>query len=124
VTKVSGYIECTAPFLFPFHDVPNHYHYCNFSTRGIQQLFSDTKLIDVDVACGPWHAMDNIVGIYKKMLKRVYKDSTTSRVEKIRVFIIYRLLSWGMKFDHSTINLTEQETNVLASAVDIKTRNN
>ena len=122
MTKVNGYIECSVPFLFPFHDVPDHY--CNFSTSGIQQLFLDTKLIDVGVLLGPWYAMNNIVGLYKKMLKRVYKDSTTSWVEKIRVFIIYRLLSWGMKFDHSTINLTENEKNVLAGAVYIKTRNN
>jgi len=122
VTKFNGYIECTVPFLFPFHDVPDHY--CNFSTSGIQQLFPDTKLIDVGVSRGPWFAMNNIVGIYKKMLKRVYNDSTTSWVEKIRVFIIYRLLSWGMKFDHRTIKLTENEKNVLAAGVYIKTKNN
>ena len=120
VTKKKGYMECSTPFVFPFHDVPDHYF--NFSTSGIQQLFLGTKLIDVGVKMGPWHAMNNIVGIYKKMLKRVYKDPTTPWNEKIRVFIIYRLLSWGMKFDHRTIVLTKDEENVLASGVYIKTQ--
>ena len=119
-TKKNGYIECSTPFLFPFHDVPDHYF--NSSTSGIQQLFLGTKLIDVGVKMGPWHAMNNIVGIYKKMLKRVYKDPITPWTEKIRVFIIYRLLSWGMKFDHRTIVLTKDEENVLASGVYIKTQ--
>jgi SAM-dependent methyltransferase len=119
-TKKNGYIECSTPFLFPFHDVPDHYF--NSSTSGIQQLFLGTKLIDVGVKMGPWHAMNNIVGIYKKMLKRVYKDPVTAWHEKIRVFIIYRLLSWGMKFDHRTIVLTKNEENVLASGVYIKTQ--
>ncbi|MBT3515619.1 MAG: methyltransferase domain-containing protein [Nitrospina sp.] len=120
VTKKNGYMECSTPFLFPFHDVPDHYF--NSSTSGIQQLFLGTKLIDVGVKMGPWHAMNNIVGIYKKMLKRVYKDPITPWTEKIRIFIIYRLLSWGMKFDHRTIVLTKDEENVLASGVYIKTR--
>ena len=71
---------------------------------------------------GPWHAMNNIVGIYKKMLKRVYKDPITPLTEKIRVFIIYRLLSWGMKFNHKTIVFTNDEENTLASGVYIKSQ--
>ena len=118
VTKISGYIECSTPFLFPYHDVPDHYF--NSSTSGIQQLFQGTQLLDVGVKMGPWHAMNNIIGIYKKMLKRVYKDPITPWTEKIRVFIIYRLLSWGMKFEHKTIILTRDEENVLASGVYIK----
>jgi ubiquinone/menaquinone biosynthesis C-methylase UbiE len=118
VTKKSGYIECSTPFLFPYHDVPDHYF--NSSTSGIQQLFQGTQLLDVGVKMGPWHAMNNIIGIYKKMLKRVYKDPITPWTEKIRVFIIYRLLSWGMKFEHKTIILTKDEENVLASGVYIK----
>ena len=120
VTKKNGYMECATPFLFPFHDVPDHYF--NFSTSGIQQLFLGTKLLDVGIGMGPWHAMNNIVGIYKKMLKRVYKDPVTPWTEKIRVFIIYRLLSWGMKFNHQTIVLTKNEQNVLASGVYIKSQ--
>lgn len=118
VTKKNGYMECSAPFLFPFHDAPDHYF--NFSTSGIQQLFLGTKVIEAGIKMGPWHAMNNIIGIYKKMLKRVYKDPITPWIEKIRIFIIYRLLSWGMKFNHRTIVLTENEQNVLASGVYIK----
>ena len=120
VAKNNGYIECSTPFLFPFHDTPDHYF--NFSSSGIQQLFQGTELIDVGVYLGPWYAMNNITGIYKKMLKRVYRDSATSWREKIRVFVIYRLLSWSMKFNHKTIALTENEKNLLAGAVYIKTR--
>ena len=120
VTKKNGYMECSTPFLFPYHDVPDHYF--NSSTSGIQQLFQGTQLLDVGVKMGPWHAMNNIVGIYKKMLKRVYKDSVTPWTEKVRVFIIYRLLSWGMKFDHRTIIFTKDEENVLASGVYIKAK--
>ena len=120
VTKTNGYMECSTPFLFPFHDVPDHYF--NSSTSGIQQLFLGTKLLDVGIKMGPWHAMNNIVGIYKKMLKRVYKDPITPWTEKIRVFIIYRLLSWGMKFNHKTIVFTKDEENILASSVYIKSQ--
>jgi hypothetical protein len=54
------------------------------------------------------------------MLKRVYKDRQEGVLERIRVFFIYRLLSWGMKFNHQTIALTEEEQNVLAGAVYFK----
>ena len=54
------------------------------------------------------------------MLKRVYKDQQVGILERIRVFFIYRLLSWGMKFNHQKIALTEEEQNVLAGAVYFK----
>ena len=50
------------------------------------------------------------------------KENKKEWNEKIRVFIIYRLLSWGMKFDHRTIVLTKDEENVLASCVNRKTQ--
>ena len=54
------------------------------------------------------------------MLKRIYKDRQEGILERIRVFFIYRLLSWGMKFNHQTIRLTKEEQNVLAGAVYFK----
>jgi len=54
------------------------------------------------------------------MLKRVSKDRQVGILERIRVFFIYRLLSWGMKFNHQKIALTEEEQNILAGAVYFK----
>jgi|TARA_B100000315_G_scaffold35893_1_gene30567 SAM-dependent methyltransferase len=118
VLKDEGYVSIGIPFLFPFHDVPDHYF--NVSTSGIKSLFKAYEPIDTGVSLGPWYALQNIIGNYKKMLKRVYKDGNTGVFEKIRVFCIYRLLSWGMKFNHKTIALTEEEQNVLAGAVFFK----
>ena len=107
-------MSAAVPFLFPFHDVPDHYF--NTSTSGIQSLFSDFQPIQTGVLLGPWYALTNIIGNYKKMLKRVYKASNTRFLEKCRVFFIYRLLSWAMKFDHKKIALIEEEENILAGA--------
>ena len=120
VLKGGGYVDIGIPFLFPFHDVPDHYF--NVSTSGIKSLFKDYEPIKTGVALGPWYALQNIIGNYKKMLKRVYRDKETGIFEKIRVFCIYRLLSWGMKFNHKSIALTEDEQNILAGAVYFKGR--
>ena len=122
VLKKGGYVSAAVPFLFPFHDVPDHYF--NTSTSGIQSLFSDFQPIQTGVLLGPWYALTNIIGNYKKMLKRVYKASNTRFFEKCRVFIIYRLLSWAMKFDHKKIALIEEEENILAGAVYFKGKKN
>ena len=71
-----------------------------------------------------WYDLQNIIGNYKNMLKRVYRDQQVGILERIRVFSIYRLLSWGMKFNHQTIALTEEEQNVLAGAVYFKGKKN
>jgi len=118
ILKPKGYISASIPFLFPYHDIPDHY--CNFSSSGIRVLFQDFTPLETGVLLGPWYALYNIIGNYKKMLKRVYKDPATSRAEKVRVFFIYTLLSWGMKFNHKTIKLTEEEENLLAGAVYFK----
>ena len=118
VLKEEGYVSVGVPFLFPYHDVPDHYF--NFSISGIKSLFKDYQPIQNGVYLGPWYALQNIIGNYKKMLKRVYKDRQEGILERIRVFFIYRLLSWGMKFNHQTIALTEEEQNVLAGAVYFK----
>ena len=57
-----------------------------------------------------------------KMHLDCYNKTVTTFVSyyKKRVFFIYRLLSWGMKFNHQTIALTEEEQNVLAGAVYFK----
>jgi len=116
--KSSGYISISIPFLHPYHDVPDHYF--NATTSGIKTLFENFESVSTGVLLGPWYAFQNIIGNYKKMLKRVYKDKDSSWVERIRVFCIYRLLSWGMKFNHKTIQLTEEEQNLLAGAVYFK----
>ena len=118
ILKEEGYVSVGVPFLFPYHDVPDHYF--NFSSSGIKSLFKDYKPIQTGVYLGPWYALQNIIGNYKKMLKRVYKDRQEGILERIRVFFIYRLLSWGMKFNHQTIALTEEEQNILAGAVFFK----
>jgi len=118
VLKEEGYVSAGVPFLFPYHDVPDHYF--NFSSSGIKSLFKDYQPIQTGVYLGPWYALQNIIGNYKKMLKRVYKDRQVGTLERIRVFFIYRLLSWGMKFNHQTIGLTEEEQNILAGAVCFK----
>lgn len=118
ILKPQGYLSASIPFLFPYHDVPDHY--CNFSTSGIKVLFKNFTPIATGVLLGPWYALYNIIGNYKKMLKRVYKDKPTSWLEKFRVFLIYRLLSWAMKFNHKTIALTEEEENILAGIVYFK----
>ena len=118
VLKEEGYVNIGVPFLFPYHDAPDHYF--NFSTSGIKSLFKDYQPIKTGVHLGPWYALQNIIGDYKKMLKRVYKDSKTGVVEKVRVFLIYRFLSFGMKFNHQKIALTEEEKNILAGAVYFK----
>ena len=117
VLKEKGYVSVGAPFLFP-------YHYFNFSSSGIKSLFKNYESIQTGVYLGPWYALQNIIGDYKKMLKRVYKDRQEGILERIRVFFIYRLLSWGMKFNHQTIALTEEEQNVLAGAVYFKGKKN
>ena len=118
VLKEEGYVSAGVPFLFPYHDVPDHYF--NFSSSGIKSLFKDYQPIQTGVYLGPWYALRNIIGNYKKMLKRVYEDQEVGILERIRVFFIYRLLSWGMKFNHQTIALTEEEQNVLTGAVCFK----
>ena len=118
VLKEEGYVSAGVPFLFPYHDVPDHYF--NFSSSGIKSLFNDYQPIQTGVYLGPWYALRNIIGNYKKMLKRVYEDRQVRTLERIRVFLIYRLLSWGMKFNHQTIALTEEEQNILAGAVFFK----
>ena len=118
VLKEEGYVSAGVPFLFPYHDVPDHYF--NFSSSGIKSLFKDYQPIETGVYLGPWYALRNIIGNYKKMLKRVYRDQQVGILERIRVFFIYRLLSWGMKFNHQTIALTEEEQNILAGAVYFK----
>ena len=118
VLKEEGYVSAGVPFLFPYHDVPDHYF--NFSSSGIKSLFKDYQPIKTGVYLGPWYALQNIIGNYKKMLKRVYRDQQVGFLERIRIFFIYRLLSWGMKFNHQTIALTEEEQNVLAGAVYFK----
>jgi len=115
---IINYVSASIPFLFPFHDVPDHYF--NTSTSGIKSLFGDFNPTSTGVLLGPWYALSNINGNYKKMLKRVYKDPTTNLFEKVRVFCIYRLLSWAMKFDHKKIALHEEEKNILAGAVYYK----
>ena len=122
VLKEEGYVSAGVPFLFPYHDVPDHYF--NFSSSGIKILFKDYQPIQTGVYLGPWYALQNIIGNYKKMLKRVYKDRQVGILERIRVFFIYRLLSWGMKFNHQKIALTEEEQNVLAGAVYFKGKKN
>jgi len=72
ILKPNGYLSASIPFLFPYHDVPDHY--CNFSTSGIKVLFEDFTPLATGVLLGPWYALYNIIGNYKKMLKRVYKD--------------------------------------------------
>jgi SAM-dependent methyltransferase len=118
VLKEAGYVSVGVPFLSPYHDVPDHYF--NFSSSGIKSLFKNYESIQTGVYLGPWYALQNIIGDYKKMLKRVYKDRQEGILERIRVFFIYRLLSWGMKFNHQTIRLTKEEQNVLAGAVYFK----
>ena len=118
VLQEEGYVSAGVPFLFPYHDVPDHYF--NFSSSGIKSLFKDYQPIETGVYLGPWYALRNIIGNYKKMLKRVYGDQQVGILERIRVFFIYRLLSWGMKFNHQTIALTEEEQNILAGAVYFK----
>ena len=118
VLDKEGYVDIGIPFLFPFHDVPDHYF--NVSSSGIRSLFKEFQPIETGVLKGPWYALANIIGNYKKMLKRVYKDPKTRIFEKIRVFCIYRLLSWGMKFNHKKIALTEEEQNILAGRVYFK----
>ena len=72
VLKEEGYVSAGVPFLFPYHDVPDHYF--NFSSSGIKSLFKDYQPIKTGVYLGPWYALQNIIGNYKKMLKRVYRD--------------------------------------------------
>jgi len=89
VLKDDGYVSAGVPFLFPYHDVPDHYF--NFSSSGIKYLFKDYEPIKTGVYLGPWYALHNIIGNYKKMLKRVCRDKQIGTLERIRVFFIYRL---------------------------------
>ena len=44
VLKEEGYVSAGVPFLFPYHDVPDHYF--NFSSSGIKSLFKVWQYIE------------------------------------------------------------------------------
>ena len=47
VLKEEGYVSAGVPFLFPYHDVPDHYF--NFSSSGIKSLFNDYQPIQLSL---------------------------------------------------------------------------
>ena len=64
VLKEEGYVSAGVPFLFPYHDVPDHYF--NFSSSGIKSLFKDYQPIETGVYLGPWYALGISLAIIKK----------------------------------------------------------
>lgn len=120
VLKRGGYVDATVPFICPYHDTPDNYF--NMTSSGIKILFNDFEPIDWGVEAGAGHAVRHVIGDYKRLLKRVYRDKNTPFLEKLRVRLVYRLLSWGIKFNLEKINLTPDEDNILASAVYFRGR--
>jgi len=118
--KLGGYIEASVPFICPFHDTPDNYF--NMTSSGIKELFKDFEVIEWGVARGAGYAVRHIIGDYKRLLKRVYRDPETPFLEKIRSRLAYRFLSIGIKFKLETIRLKPEEDNILASSVFFRGR--
>ncbi len=115
VLKPGGYVDVSVPFVFPYHDVPDHFF--NMSVSGLRVIFEDLEETDAGVLKCPAYALRNIIGNYKKMLKRVYKDGSVGIIQKIRCFLVYRFMSTGLKFNLESIPLTFEEKHTLAGAV-------
>jgi len=120
VLKRGGYVDVAVPFICPYHDTPDNYF--NMTSSGVKILFNDFEPIDWGVAAGAGHAVRHIIGDYKRLIKRVYRDKNTPFIEKLRARLAYRFLSWGIKFNLEKINLTPDEDNILAAAVYFRGR--
>ena len=120
VLRPGGIVDISVPFLFPYHDVPDHYF--NMSVSGVRTLFRDFQELESGVLLGSAYALRQIIGDYKKMLKRVYRDKSTPFREKLRSRLAYRFFSWSIKFDLEKFKFTPEEENILAGAVYFRGR--
>ncbi|MFQ5672792.1 MAG: class I SAM-dependent methyltransferase [Nitrospinales bacterium] len=120
VLRSGGIVDISVPFLFPYHDVPDHYF--NMSVSGVRTLFEDFRELESGVLLGSAYALRQIIGNYKKMLKRVYRDKETPFWEKLRGRLVYRFFSWSIKFNLEKFKFTPEEDHVLAGAVYFRGR--